>query len=60
VMLMDTSNVESVIIRGRVMKHAGRLVDVDVAAVIGALQRSVEGITARSGHPNILFTSCRA
>ena len=59
VMFMDTSNVESVIIGGRVLKHAGRLVDVDVAAIVGALQRSADGIMARSGYPNVLFTSCR-
>lgn len=59
VMFMDTSNVESVLIGGRIKKQAGRLVDVDVRAVVTALQRSVDGIMARSGQPNILFDSCR-
>lgn len=59
VMFMDTSNVETVIIGGRVLKHAGRLLDVDVAAIASALQRSADGIRARSGYPDILFSSCR-
>ncbi|OHV56524.1 cytosine deaminase [Pseudofrankia sp. BMG5.36] len=60
VMLMDTSNVETVIIGGRVVKHAGRLVRVNVPAVVKALQRSVDGILSRSAAPRVLFTSCRA
>jgi 5-methylthioadenosine/S-adenosylhomocysteine deaminase len=60
VALMDTSNVESVIIGGRLRKHAGRLIDVDMAAVFGALQRSADGLISRSGYPNVLLTSCRS
>jgi cytosine/adenosine deaminase-related metal-dependent hydrolase len=59
VMFMDTSNVESVIVGGRIKKQSGRLVDVDVPAVVSALQRSVDGIMARSGYPDILLGSCR-
>ncbi|TCJ38081.1 cytosine deaminase [Parafrankia sp. BMG5.11] len=60
VMLMDTSNVESVIVRGRVMKHAGRLLGVDVASVVAELQHSAEGIISRSDSPRVLLTSCRS
>ena len=59
VMFMDTSNVESVIVGGRVKKHLGRLLDVDMPAVVNALQRSIDGIMSRSGSPNILFDTCR-
>lgn len=59
VMFMDTSNVESVLVAGRLVKQDGRLVGVDHAAAVAALRRSAEGILSRSGCPDILFTSCR-
>ncbi|MFE7030772.1 amidohydrolase family protein [Streptomyces sp. NPDC057621] len=60
VTLMDTSNVETVIIAGKVVKETGRLLGVDLPRVVSALKRSAEGLLARSGYPNVLFTSCRS
>ena len=59
VMLMDTSNVEMVIVGGRIRKSGGRLLDADVDAVTAALRQSGQGLLARSGTPQILFGSCR-
>jgi len=57
---MDTSNVETVIIAGRLVKKAGRLLDVDLPAVAEGLRQSAEGLLARANLPNVLFTSCRS
>ncbi|MFI6676717.1 amidohydrolase family protein [Kribbella sp. NPDC050470] len=59
VMMMDTSNVESVLIGGRPVKQDGRLLDVDVPAVVRAVEASAEGLIARSGYPDLLLGSCR-
>jgi cytosine/adenosine deaminase-related metal-dependent hydrolase len=57
--LMDTSNVNTVIADGHLRKHQGRLLDVDVDDVLDHLTRSAENLLRRSGHPDILLTSCR-
>lgn len=44
---------------GKQADIAGRLVDVDTAAVATALQRSADGIMTRSGYPDVLLTTCR-
>lgn len=59
VMMMDTSNVESVMVAGRFVKRGGRLCDVEVDKVVGALQRSAEGLLARSNCREVLLRSCR-
>jgi 5-methylthioadenosine/S-adenosylhomocysteine deaminase len=59
VMLMDTSNVESVIVRGRFVKRDHQLVGVDVDAVAQALERTVEGLMTRSGSRSVVTASCR-
>lgn len=57
--LMDTSNVDTVIVDGRIRKRDGRLLDVDIDHVLDQLTRSAENLLGRSGHPDILLTSCR-
>jgi 5-methylthioadenosine/S-adenosylhomocysteine deaminase len=59
VLQMDTGNVETVLIDGRVVKRDGRLVGVDLDAVLDALSRSADGLLRRSGAPSVLLTSCR-
>jgi 5-methylthioadenosine/S-adenosylhomocysteine deaminase len=59
VQCMDTSNVETVLVDGQLMKSGGRLVGVDVDEAIDQLARSAEGLLRRSGSPDILLTSCR-
>lgn len=56
---MDTSNVETVLVDGRTVKSAGRLVDVDVHQVLDRLAESAEGLLARAGARSIVLTSCR-
>jgi 5-methylthioadenosine/S-adenosylhomocysteine deaminase len=59
VQMMDTSNVETVLVDGRMVKRDGRLVGVDIDAVLDSLSRSAEGLLRRSGAPSVLLTSCR-
>ena len=58
-MQMDTSNVETVIVDGLVVKTLCQLVGVDVDAVLDELAASAEGLLARAGAPSIRLTSCR-
>ena len=58
VTLMDTSNVENVLIAGRIMKWQGRLVGVDVNKVISDVTKSLERLLARSGYVNNPFETC--
>ena len=58
VTLMDTSNVDSVFIAGKVMKWQGKLVDVDVNKVLQEANKSAQGIIARAGYSNSLFDTC--
>ncbi|MEV8443291.1 amidohydrolase family protein [Actinosynnema sp. NPDC051121] len=60
VLHMDTGNVETVLVDGRIVKAGGRLVGVDVDGVLAELTRSAEGLLRRSGARSTLFTSCRA
>lgn len=60
VLHMDTGNVETVLVDGRIVKAGGRLVGVDVDGVLDELAKSAEGLLRRSGAPSILLTSCRA
>ncbi|WP_433760360.1 amidohydrolase family protein [Nocardia sp. CA-135398] len=56
---MDTSNVDTVIVDGRIVKRDGHLLDVDVDAVLQELERSASGLISRSRATDILFTGCR-
>jgi len=56
--LMDTSNVDSVFIAGKVMKWQGKMVGVDVNKVLQEANKSAQGLIARSGYNNSLFDTC--
>ncbi|MEU2122571.1 amidohydrolase family protein [Nocardia niwae] len=56
---MDTSNVDTVIVDGRIVKRDGRLLGVDVEEVMQQLERSAAGLVTRSRATDILFTGCR-
>jgi cytosine/adenosine deaminase-related metal-dependent hydrolase len=56
---MDTSNVDTVLVEGRIVKADGRLVGVDVDAVLDELARSADGLLARAGARSVRLTSCR-
>ncbi|WP_280493174.1 hypothetical protein [Nocardia asiatica] len=53
---MDNSNVDTVIVDERVVKRDGRLVGVDVEAVLQQLERSAAGLVNRSRATDVLFT----
>lgn len=59
VSMMDTSNVQTVIIGGRLAKQDGKLLAVDVPALIRRLEESASAIIGRSGHDPIVLGSCR-
>jgi cytosine/adenosine deaminase-related metal-dependent hydrolase len=48
---MDTSNVDTVYIRGRVRKRQGRLVDVDLARVRRLVEQSRDYVASKAGWP---------
>jgi cytosine/adenosine deaminase-related metal-dependent hydrolase len=52
VLSMDTSNVDTVIVRGQVRKRRGQLVDVDVAAVARQADASRDFIRKAAGWPD--------
>lgn len=58
VTLMDTSNVDSVFIAGKVMKWQGKMVGVDVNRVIQAANKSAEGLIARTNYVNNPMDTC--
>jgi cytosine/adenosine deaminase-related metal-dependent hydrolase len=55
VSLMDTTNVETVIVAGKVRKWKGRLLDVDLRSLRRELERSRDFIFAKAGVPQNLF-----
>jgi 5-methylthioadenosine/S-adenosylhomocysteine deaminase len=58
VTLMDTSNVDTVLIAGKVMKRAGKLTDVDLPKIRRTVEASRDAVLARAGYPRNLFGSC--
>ena len=59
VTLMDTSNVATVFIAGKIMKWNGKLLGVDLKKLRQSLDRARDGILARAGYrPNLLNTCC--
>ncbi|HZN79788.1 MAG TPA: amidohydrolase family protein [Mycobacterium sp.] len=56
---MDTSNIDTVIVGGEIVKSHGRLHHVDVDAALTELTRTAENLVRRSRYPDILLTSCR-
>jgi 5-methylthioadenosine/S-adenosylhomocysteine deaminase len=59
VTLMDTSNVDTVFVAGKIMMWKGKLVGVDLAKLRRLAERARDGILARSRYrPNLLNTCC--
>jgi cytosine/adenosine deaminase-related metal-dependent hydrolase len=55
VSLMDRTNVETVIVAGKVRKWKGRLLDVNLGRLRRELENSRDGLFARAGVPQDLF-----
>ena len=61
VTLMDTSNVENVFVAGKAMKWQGQLVGVDLHRLRLQIERSRDGLLARTSQsPNLFGTCCAA
>ena len=61
VTLMDTSNVETVFVAGRVVKWQGKLVGVDLNRLRRLIEKARDGVLARAGHlPDMFGTCCAA
>ena len=59
VTLMDTSNVDTVLIAGKIMMWKGKLVGVDLGKLRRLADRARDGILARARYrPNLLNTCC--
>jgi 5-methylthioadenosine/S-adenosylhomocysteine deaminase len=58
VTLMDTSNVDTVFIAGKIVKRGGKLVGVDLNKIRRTIEASRDGVLARAGYPRNLFGSC--
>ena len=58
VTLMDTRNVDTVFIAGKIMVWQGRLVGVDLQRLRRLADHARDGILARSGHPRNLLRTC--
>ncbi|MFD6224387.1 amidohydrolase family protein [Nocardia asteroides] len=56
---MDTSNIDTVIVGGRIIKGDGQLAGVEVETVLRQLEHSAAGLVGRSRATEILFTGCR-
>lgn len=57
---MDTSNVDTVFIGGKVRKWKGELVGVNTQSVLRRINSSAKRLLAASNYPNILLTTCCA
>jgi cytosine/adenosine deaminase-related metal-dependent hydrolase len=57
VSLMDRTNVETVIVAGKVRKWKGQLLDVDLPRLLDKLESSRDHIFAAAGIPQDLFRS---
>ena len=60
VTLMDSSNVDTVLIAGKVMKRGGKLVGVDLNKIRRTVEVSRDAVLARAKYPRNLFRSCCA
>jgi cytosine/adenosine deaminase-related metal-dependent hydrolase len=61
VTLMDTSNVENVFVAGKVLKWQGKLVGVDLHRLRLQIEKSRDGLLARTSQkPNLFGTCCAA
>ena len=60
VTLMDTSNVENVFVAGKIIKWQGRLVGVDLTGLRRQIEKSRDGLLARTSQSPNLFDTCCA
>jgi len=60
VTLMDTSNVETVFVAGKVVKWQGKLVGVDLNRLRRLIEKSRDGVLSRAGQALDLFATCCA
>jgi 5-methylthioadenosine/S-adenosylhomocysteine deaminase len=60
VTLMDTSNVDTVLVAGKVVKWQGKLVGADLSRLRRMIEKSRDGVLARAGYPPDLFGTCCA
>jgi 5-methylthioadenosine/S-adenosylhomocysteine deaminase len=60
VTLMDTSNVETVFVAGKIVKWQGKLVGVDLGRLRRLIEKSRDGVLARAGYTPDLFGTCCA
>ena len=60
VTLMDTSNVDTVFIAGKLMKRGGKLLGVDLPKIRRAVEASRDAVLARAKYARNLFGSCCA
>jgi 5-methylthioadenosine/S-adenosylhomocysteine deaminase len=58
VTLMDTSNVDTVFIAGKILKRGGKLLGVDLPKIRRTVEASRDAVLARAGYPRNLFNSC--
>jgi cytosine/adenosine deaminase-related metal-dependent hydrolase len=58
VTLMDTSNVDTVFVAGKVVKWQGKLVGVDLGRLRRMVEKSRDGVLARAGYAADLFGTC--
>ena len=58
VTLMDTSNVDTVFIAGKIRKWKGKLLDVDLRKLRQSLDRARDGIMARASYRRDLLNTC--
>ena len=58
VTLMDTSNVENVFVAGKVVKWQGKLVGMDLNRLRGDIEKSRDGLLARTKQRRNFFGSC--
>lgn len=59
-LLMDTSNVSSVLVDGIAVKWAGKLTALDTEALLSDLESSADGLLGRSGYPSRSVPGWRA
>ena len=60
VTLMDTSNVETVFVAGKIVKWQGKLVGVDLGRPRRLIEKSRDGVLVRARYTPDLFGSCCA
>ena len=60
VTLMDTSNVETVFVAGKIVKWQGKLVGVDLGRLRRLIEKSRDTVLARARYTPDLFSTCCA